>query len=598
MTYVLGRAGVAAAATALTATTSAPQPLVSLTLPAGLQCLSHGARQYQHDGWTVLLFGDLRWRHTICAPDEALAKLQRRFARDGVSCLADALGHFLLVVAHPASQRYWLAIDRTGTRRLFYRHSDSELVFGSKLADVARLDGRRPRINPQALYNYLYFHMVPSPDTIFQDCRKLEPGHVLHWHAGKLSDDNYFRARFHHHGDAPLTDARQKLLPALEQAVQRAAGTERCGAFLSGGLDSSSVAGMLAKLQPHPATFNIAFSEPRYDESAYARLSAKHFNTEHFELKLEPDEALDALPRVAACGDEPFGNSSALPTYFCARFARENGIPVMLAGDGGDELFAGNARYAKNKLFEYYWRLPGGLRRASESLAGGGAVHNGKRWPGPLGKVQSYIKQAAVPMPDRLQSYNFLHLHAPETVFTATQLAQSNQAYPLQLWQQRYREAEADDSLDATLYLDWKFTLADNDLVKVNSMCELAGVDVRYPMLDDELLDLSLQLSAHEKLPGQQLRHYYKEACRGFLANETLDKSKHGFGLPFGVWLREHAGLRELVGNKLEALKARDIFLPSFIDHARHQHETGHASFFGELNWILMVLELWLERHG
>lgn len=598
MTYLLGRAGAASAASPLTAPVTAPQPLTVVSDPAGLQLLMQGARPYNHEGWELLLYGDLRWRHTVCSADESLAKLQRRFARDGSSCLADALGHFLLVVAHPASQRLWLAIDRTGTRRLFFRHDQNELVFGSKLADVARLDGRKPAINPQALYNYVYFHMVPSPDTIFQHCFKLEPGHVLHWQAGALRDDNYFRAHFQHRGDAPLPHARDALLPALQESVKRAAGSDRCGAFLSGGLDSSSVAGMLAKLQPKPATFNIAFSEPRYDESAYARLSAKHFNTEHFELKLEPDEALAVLPTLAAFGDEPFGNSSALPTYFCGRFARENGINVMLAGDGGDELFAGNSRYAKNKLFEYYWRLPGGLRALSESLAGTGLDASGARWPGPFGKLQSYVRQASVPMPDRLQSYNFLNLHAPETVFSAAQLAQSQRDYPLQLWQQRYREAEADDSLDATLYLDWKFTLADNDLVKVNSMCAMAGVDVRYPMLDDELLDLSMQLSAHEKLPGQKLRHYYKEACRGFLANETLDKSKHGFGLPFGVWLREHAGLRELVGNKLEALKARDIFLPSFIDHARHQHETGHASFFGELNWILMVLELWLEQHG
>ncbi|NQD35611.1 asparagine synthase [Permianibacter sp. IMCC34836] len=598
MTYLFGQAGTGSAPP-LTAAGNAPQPLNHITDPAGLQVLAHGARAFSHDGWQILLFGDLRWRNTICAPDEILPKLQRRFARDGSACLADALGHFLLVVAQPQSQQLWLAIDRTGVRRAFYRQDGAQLLFGSKLADVARHAGRRPVINQQALYNYLYFHMVPSPDTIFQGCQKLAPGHVLHWQAGKLRTDNYFKARFHHRGDAEPANSEALLLPALESAVRRARGSDNCGAFLSGGLDSSSVVGMLAKAQPKPATFNIAFSDPKYDESAYARLSAKHFGTEHFELKLEPDEALAALSTIAAHGDEPFGNSSALPTYFCGKFARENGIKVMLAGDGGDELFAGNSRYAKNKLFEYYWRLPGGLRRLSETLAGSGShADDSSRWPGPFGKVQSYIRQAAVPMPDRLQSYNFLHLHAPETVFTSQQLAHSDQRYPLQLWRERYREADAEDSLDATLYLDWKFTLADNDLVKVNSMCELAGIDVRYPMLDDDLIDLSLQLSAQRKLPGQKLRHYYKEACRGFLADETLDKSKHGFGLPFGVWLREHAGLRELVASKLDALKQRDIFLPSFIDHARHQHETGHASFFGELNWILMVLELWLEENG
>jgi len=598
MSYLFGQACIRNAAP-LTAPSTAPQPLHTLSA-TGLHCHSHAGQWHERGGWQALLMGDLRWRHhPELAGAHCLDELLCRFERDGSACLADALGHFLLLIAHPNSQRLWLAVDRTGIRRLFYRPDGTRLNFSTKLADLVRVSGQRAAINNQALYNYLYFHMVPSPDTIFQGCFKLPPGHVLHWQAGTLTSENYFRARFHQHGEAELDHASERLLPALEAAVRRASSSDRCGAFLSGGLDSSSVVGMLARVQANPATFNIAFSEPRYDESAYARLSAKHFDTRHFELKLEPDDALAVLPQIASHGDEPFGNSSALPTYFCGKFARENGIKVMLAGDGGDELFAGNSRYAKNKLFEYYWRLPNGIRRFSEAMAGTGSTElNGRRWPGPLGKLQSYIRQAAVPMPDRLQSYNFLHLHAPETVFTGAQLAQSDQDYPLRLWRERYQAAQADDSLDATLYLDWKFTLADNDLVKVNSMCDLAGIEVRYPMLDDELIELSLHLSASQKLPGQKLRHYYKEACRGFLLDETLNKSKHGFGLPFGVWLRDHAGLRELVGSKLDALKEREIFLPSFIDHARHQHETGHASFFGELNWILMVLELWLEKHG
>lgn len=427
MTYLFGQACTRSAAP-LTAPGHAPQPLIQLTDPAGLQLLAQGAQTFTHEGWQIVLFGDLRWRNSSYSADDMLPKLQQRFARDGSACLSDALGHFLLVVAHPASQRLWLAIDRTGVRRLFYRQHGEQLLFGSKLADVARHGGTRPAINQQALYNYLYFHMVPSPDTIFQGCNKLAPGHVLFWQAGKLHDDNYFKARFHHHGEPEPSNSESLLLPALETAVRRARGNDNCGAFLSGGLDSSSVVGMLAKAQTKPATFNIAFSEPKYDESAYARLSAKHFNTEHFELKLEPDEALAALPTIAAHGDEPFGNSSALPTYFCGKFARENGIKVMLAGDGGDELFAGNSRYAKNKLFEHWWQLPGGLRRLGESLAGTGShADDSSRWPGPFGKVQSYIRQAAVPMPDRLQSYNFLHLHAPETVFSANQLAHSDQ---------------------------------------------------------------------------------------------------------------------------------------------------------------------------
>ncbi len=591
MMQLWGVAGPRAGETSLPSLTATTTP-TPVQLP-GLNLISTGLRHYQHNGWQIWLGGDLRWRGQP-ESSEPLAHLADRFDQRGSACLADALGQFLLVIAHPASGRLWLAIDRTGIRRLFYRQQHGSLYFASKLRPLAALDGGRPTVNKQSLYNYLYFHMVPSPDTIFQDCYKIEPGHVLHWQNGQLRSENYFPARFHHHDEPRRQNAETALLPTLEAAVKRAIGSDRCGAFLSGGLDSSSVTGMLAKLQPQPPTFNIAFNEARYDESAYARLSAVHFDTRHHELRLEPDDALEALPRIAAFTDEPFGNSSALPTYFCGKFARERGVNVLLAGDGGDELFAGNSRYAKNKLFEYWYRLPAGLRQKTEALAGTDSA----RWPGPLGKIQSYIRQAAVPMPDRLQSYNFLHLHAPDSVFTSALLRDCDTSYPMQLWRARYQQCDADETLDANLYLDWKFTLADNDLVKVNSMCELAGIDVRYPMLDDDLIDLSLTLPAEQKLPGQKLRDYYKRACQGFLADDTLNKSKHGFGLPFGVWLRDHAGLRELVESKLEALKQRDIFQPEFIDHARTQHATGHASFYGELNWILMVLELWLEEHG
>lgn len=558
-----------------------------------LQLAAANARIVQDQQWLAVVWGDLRWADNT--KGDAVVELLRRFREQGAAALDKAQGHFRLLVSDAEHRQLWLAIDRTGVQPLYYTTLDGALCFGSHLKALLPALPRSAKLNEQALYNYFYFHMIPSPDTIYRDCYKLEPGHVLHWQDGRLRKHNYFVPAFLQNGDRTMDSAKRRLLPVLENAVKRGSRNGQTGAFLSGGLDSSTVAGVLAKVSDKaPPTFNIAFDEERYDESPWARLSAAHFHTRHHEYRLQPDEALAMLPTIAQFGDEPFGNSSALPTYFCAKVAREQGIPLLLAGDGGDELFAGNVRYAKQKLFEPYLRLPSGLKNLAEGLLN---TRNGTRWWGPIGKMQSYIRQANVPLPDRLQSYNFLHLNSPGQVFSQRILSAVDQDYPMQIWRSRYREADAESPIDAMLYLDWKFTLADNDLVKVRRMCELAGIDVAFPMLDDELLQLSLQVSAKDKLPGQNLRAFYKDAVRGFLPDATLNKSKHGFGLPFGMWLTDHEGLRDLVHAKLGMLEQRDILQPTFIRHARRQHEQGHANFYGELVWLMLVLELWLEAH-
>lgn len=565
------------------------------TLNSGfLQLLMQGGRVHSEDTWTVAVCGDIRWRSG--SNDNPLSALIAGFRRDGVKTLDNVLGHFLIVVANSANRDVWVAVDRTGVQRIFYQLADGDLRFATHLKPLVKAADARPKICEQAIYNYLYFHMIPSPHTIYRDYFKLEPGHVLHWHNGAIKTHNFCHPKFRAKNESSVTGAKHRLLPTLESAVKRAAANKSTGAFLSGGLDSSTVAGLLAKVSDKaPPTFNIAFDEERYDESPWARLTAQHFHTRHHEYRLQPDEALAALPTIAQSFDEPFGNSSALPVYFCAKVAREQGVKCLLAGDGGDELFAGNTRYAKQKLFEPYTQLPAGLKSFTESAFG---IHRAARWPGPLGKVQSYIRQANVPLPDRLQSYNFLHLNKPEQVFTTDVLNGCDQEYPLQIWRERYQQAKAASPIDAMLYLDWKFTLADNDLVKVNRMCELAGMEVAYPMLDDDMLDLCAQVSAQDKLPGQKLRAFYKDAVKGFLPDATLNKSKHGFGLPFGMWLKEHAGLRQIVSEQLNNLKQRNYLNPQFIDQAKAQHEQGHASFYGELVWLMLVLELWLEHNG
>jgi asparagine synthase (glutamine-hydrolysing) len=299
---------------------------------------------------------------------------------------------------------------------------------------------------------------------------------------------------------------------------------------------------------------------------------------------------------IANYYDEPFGNSSALAAYYCAKLAKENGIKRLLAGDGGDEIFAGNERYAKQMLFEHYHQLPGFVTSALETCL--------NRLPGALAnqkipfKAKRYIEQAKAGMPDRLQDYNFLHRHNPADIFNGDFLARVDTSRPLQQLRNCYQLPKDASTLNRMLYMDWKTTLHDNDLVKVNRMCELVGVEVSYPLLDQRIVNLSCRIPSANKLNGQKLRWFYKQAMTGFLPDQIINKSKHGFGLPFGIWLKDHQPLKELAYDAIHNLKKREYFKPEFLDHAIEMHQSIHASYYGELIWILMMLELWFVGKG
>ena len=213
-------------------------------------------------------------------------------------------------------------------------------------------------------------------------------------------------------------------------------------------------------------------------------------------------------------------------------------------------------------------------------------------------KAQSYIAQANTPLPDRLQSYNFLHRHAAAEIFPDEVLRAVDTALPLDLLRSIYQRPEPASSLNRMLYLDWQITLADNDLRKVSHMCALAGVDVVYPMLDDELVEFSCEVPSAWKIKGNDLRHFYKESLKGWLPRETIEKTKQGFGLPFGVWMRNYQPLRELAYDNLLKLKNRRLIKPAFIDKAIEMHQSEHAAYYGELVWILTVFELWMQGHS
>ncbi|MGH8501164.1 MAG: asparagine synthetase B family protein [Gammaproteobacteria bacterium] len=519
------------------------------------------------------------------------------FRERGAQCIDTVAGSFALAVLDPTARRVLLAVDRMGTQPMCYAITDAgDLVFGSS-ADAVRAHPLVDKsLDSQAIYDYLYFHVVPSPRTIYRQVRKLGPGELLWFEDGRARISRYWSPQFTETSHTPLAELSTELLARLEQAIERCNPEQHTGAFLSGGLDSSTVAGLLAR-RAHGSchVYTIGFSQAGYDEMEYARTTARHFGNQLHEYYLTHDDVVSAIPELARAYDEPFGNSSAIPALYCARMARQHGSHVLLAGDGGDELFAGNTRYATQKLFEMYFRLPAWARRdLLEPLLRTRFGH----MPGPVHKLRRYVEQACTPMPDRTQAYNFLHLIGAQEIFESEFLRAVDVEQPLQLLRDTYQAAPAESLLNRMLYLDWKFTLADNDLRKVNRMCELAGVDVRYPFLDDDVVAFANRVPSELKLKGLKLRYFYKFAMRDFLPRKVIDKTKHGFGLPFGQWLHLSPALQGLIYGSLNSLKRRGIIRPAYIDRLIESHRREHAAYFGSLVWLLAMLEQWFQQHG
>ena len=611
-----GQAALARMAAPLSRFDQAPAQLMSAAGCAVAVAQADSAcHTYQHDGLLVALWGHPRvegcndgFKVTDGqALAQRLALLWR--ARGAQACQALS-GPFALAILDSTAGEALLAVDRAGSLPLHYLRQGQALYFASSLdaCDALPAQPQRGVIEPQALYSYLFFHMVPAPATIYRGWQRLLPGQYLHWRNNGVCIGSYWTLRFQEDPDddppASFASQQQNLLRLLRQAVERSLGSDpgRCGTFLSGGTDSTSIAAMVREASGQPArSYSIGFDAPGYDEMAYARQAARHVGSVHHEYYVTADDVLAAIPAIAAACDQPFGNASAVAAYYCARMASDDGVTRMLGGDGGDELFGGNARYAHQALLSLYERMPALLRQGCiEPLLFRRSLGLGFAGPWRLfDKARRYIELAATPMPKRLESHNLLLHYGPGTVLEPAFLDSIDVDGALGslsgAWWQRPEKQLS--QINAMLALDMRFTLADNDLPKVRLACELAGVEAAFPMLDDDLMAFAASLSPRDKLHGRQLRPFFKRALAGVLPGAIVRKQKHGFSLPFGLWLTRHAALRTFAFDSLSALRQRRIVRADFIDALQGPLLHEHPAYHGTMVWILLMLEQWLQAH-
>ena len=547
--------------------------------------------------------------------DPDLAKLARArghattlietYRRHGLKLFDRLKGDFSLAVLDRASERALLAIDRMGIQPLCYAHpAPGILVFGATTDTVRAHPAVGASIRLQAVYDFLYFiDRIPAPDTVYEEQSKLPPGHYLLFEKGEVQLKPYWRMPYAADRARRKDELAADLLRHLRAALAGSLDGEnfdKVGTFLSGGLDSSTILGLLAEAAPRPKSFTIGFGVEGFDEVPYAKVAANHFESVHHVYYVGPADVVAAIPKVAEIYDEPFANSSAIPAYYCALHAKEAGVDVLLAGDGGDELFAGNSRYRDDAVFDHYGLIPDALRKGViEPLLNG--VPGLNRIP-VMRKLRRYVSLAKRSVAERLTCNNIYSSRSPEAIFTEEALSAMSLGAPAALADEIYEETASEAKLHRMMHLDLRITLADSDLRKVSRMCELAGLRVRFPFLNDAIVEFSATIPPELLIEGGRLRGFYKEALGDFLPREILTKKKKGFGLPYLELVRTYEPLNQLVCDSLQSLKKRGYFRGAFLDSATDRLHAGGFHGLGDIKegvvWDLMMLEMWFESRA
>jgi asparagine synthase (glutamine-hydrolysing) len=503
----------------------------------------------------------------------------------GARCVDALRGMFAFAVWDERAQSLLLARDRVGIKPLYYCETGGRLAFASELKALLELPEIERELNWTALGHMFAFLTTPSADSIVRGVRKLEPATVLTARATGVRLSRYWDLRWEPDYQRSEADFAQELREQLEESVRlHLVSDVPLGAFLSGGIDSTSVVATMARLSPRPVkTFSIGFAEEEYDELEYARLAARTFGTEHHELVLEPD-ALSVIEEVAWHLDEPFGDPSAIPTYMVSKLAAEH-VTVVLSGDGGDELFAGYDRYRVEARERRRDWLPAGLRRAVGALA--------DRAPEEM-KGRNFLRHLSLDGPSRyLDAASFFKLEEQRELF-------SPDVYSLVAADDPWRQATAYLArrdrhwLSSLQHLDIHRYLPLDILAKVDRMSMAHSIEARVPLLDHKLIEFAATIPAELKLRRGNGKYIFKRALRGLVPAPILERPKRGFAIPLGRWFRGR--LNDFVRDLLlsERARRRGVINPEYVEKLLKRNEGGRDLDF-QL-WMLISFELWAQR--
>jgi asparagine synthase (glutamine-hydrolysing) len=478
-----------------------------------------------------------------------------------------------------------LARDRVGIKPLHYARAGDRLYFGSEIKAILAGLERTPALDLEALDHYLSFLYTPPNASIFAGIHKLPPGHLLRWQNGTVALRPYWEVPIDERTPASEAEAVGQLRRVLADAVQSHLMSEvPLGAFLSGGIDSSLVVGLMARASSRPVrTFSIGFDEPQFDELEHARVVARHFGTDHHEFVVRPD-ALAILDDLIRHFDEPFGDSSAIPTWYVSELARRH-VTVVLSGDGGDELFGGYDRYFPHPRVAAFDRWAPAGSRAVAGMAWRWLPH------GAAGK--NFLRRVARDEQGRyLDAIGFFQPDEKASLLTSDVRRRLNGADAEARLARHFERFRGLPWHAQMMHFDFETYLPEDILVKVDRMSMAHSIESRVPLLDNEVVEFAARLPANCKIRDGRRKHILKEAAADLLPPDILTRRKQGFGVPVGVWFR--GGLRELFADVLLSTRARQrgYFEPRFVERLVREHLGGRRDL-----WGLVVFELWHREY-
>jgi len=508
----------------------------------------------------------------------------------GPDCLKDLRGMFAFAIWDENNRTLFLARDRAGKKPVYYTTTPTgTFVFGSELKSLLEHPEVQRDLNAEALDAYFTLGYVPDPLSIFSNIHKLPPGHYLTLTNGQVTVKQYWDFEFQQSASRNEADYLDELRALLDESVRlRLISDVPLGAFLSGGIDSSTVVGLMARHMDQPVkTFSIGFHEDSYNELKYARMTAEKFGTDHHEFFVTPD-ICQIVDELVWHFDEPFADSSAIPTYMVSKLARDH-VTVVLSGDGGDELFAGYTRYAIERKRGGFERLPKPLRegvmrplsqRLPHATWGRNYLHNVS-----LDPISRYLDSVSV-----FTSLNRRSLYTSEF---ADKIGPGG--YAGRLFDELVENVKTDDEVDRLLYLDSKTYLPGDILTKVDRMSMAVSLEARAPLLDHKLIEFVTTVPSTLKLAGLETKHLLKRAVADLVPAEILHRPKQGFGVPIQEWINQQ--LRSRIRDTLSDARTRQRgYVDSrYVDVLLDEHERGRRDHSMSL-WALVMLELWQRQ--
>jgi asparagine synthase (glutamine-hydrolysing) len=566
---------------------------------------------FNHDGSVAIVFNGEIYNYQDLIPE--LTKLGYVFRTKsdtevivhaweawGEACVNRLRGMFAFGLWDRNRETLFLARDRLGVKPLYYALlPDGHLLFGSELKCMLAHGGMKREIEPQAVEDYFALGYVPEPRTIFKGAMKLPPGHTLSIKRGEPlpPTHEYWDLRFTLDNPISEADAQAELIARLRESVQlRMISEVPLGAFLSGGVDSSAVVATMAEISDAPVnTCSISFDDPKFDESKYAEEVAQRYRTHHYSERVQSDD-FDLIDELARIYDEPYADSSAMPTYRVCQLARQH-VTVALSGDGGDESFGGYRRYRLH-LMEEKMRaaLPLSLRKPLFGLLGW-AYPKADWAPRPLRAKTTFQAMARDATEAYFHSVSLMRGQIRQQLYSQSFRAELAGYSALEVFRRHAAKAQTDDGLALIQYLDMKTYLVGDINTKVDRASMAHSLEVREPLLDHPLVEWLATLPTHMKVRGQEGKYLFKKAMESRLSQEVLYRQKMGFAVPLASWFR--GPLRERLRKAIlgSALAECGLFNVSYLKLLLDQHQSGVRDHSAPL-WSLLMFEGFLRHNG